>query len=303
MAPRTQWLRADGNGFHAEVEGGMEPASTTYGVREVAQLLGVPVARLRSLARAGLVEPERGARGELRFGFRELAFLRQVRDLPTGRITPRRVRRALVRLRAALPPDRDLCDLGLATAAGELVVRETGWLWSPESGQLVFDFERAERGSGDAPGRVIALAPRRAQAQPQHDAAAWHRLACELEATDPERARAAYERALALDPGDADAHVNLGCLLHESGELDGAEAHYRAALALRDGDVTARFDLAVVLEDRGRDEEARAAYEGCLADDPTCAEAHYNLARLAECAGDDEAVVRHLVAYRRLMRS
>jgi hypothetical protein len=39
-----------------------------------------------------------------------------------------------------------------------------------------------------------------------------------------------------------------------------------------------------------------------VADDPSCAEAHYNLARLAERAGDDEAVVRHLVAYRRLVQ-
>jgi hypothetical protein len=39
-----------------------------------------------------------------------------------------------------------------------------------------------------------------------------------------------------------------------------------------------------------------------VADDPACAEAHYNLARLGERAGDGEAVVRHLVAYRRLLR-
>src|SRR5262245_18862772 len=120
----------------------MEP-SATYGVREVAQLIGVPAARVRSLARAGLVEARGGSRGELRFGFRELAFLRQLRDLRGDRKSARRAHRALARLRAALPSDRDLCELGLATAAGELVVRETGRIWSPESGQFVFDFERA----------------------------------------------------------------------------------------------------------------------------------------------------------------
>jgi tetratricopeptide (TPR) repeat protein len=280
----------------------LEPVSTTYGIREVAELLGVPAARVRSLARAGLVEPSRGAGGELRFGFRELAFLRQVRDLPQDGVTPRRLRRALSRLRAALPPERDLCELGLATASGELVVRETGRLWSPESGQLVFDFERAE-GVGRAARRIVSLAEKRdPEPTDARDGDAWYRLGCDLESSDPERARAAYQRALELDPEHSDARVNLGCLEHEAGRLDEAERLYRAALALRDGDVTARFDLAVVLEDRGRNAEARETYLACLARDPACAEAHFNLARLADRSGQDEALVRHLVAYRRLVR-
>lgn len=280
----------------------METAQT-WGVREVAQLLGLSASRVRSLARAGFLSPERDARGELRFGFRDVVLLRRVQELPEGRVTPRRLRRALTRLRAALPPDRDLTELGLATAAGELVVRERGCLWSPESGQMVFDFA-ALRETGNGAGRVVRLASRRGEpdAPPERDAASWFRLGCELEGSDRERARTAYERALQLDPDHVDAHVNLGCLLHEIGELAGAEACYRAALALRPADVTARFDLAVVLEDRGRDDEARAAYEACVELDPGCAEAHFNLARLAERAGDDEAAVRHLVAYRRLVR-
>ncbi len=275
----------------------MEP-SATYGVREVAQLLGVPAARVRSLARAGLVEAQRGSRGELRFGFRELAFLRQLRDLRGDRKSARRAQRALVRLRAALPPERDLCELGLATAAGELVVRETGRLWSPDSGQFVFDFDRAAQPVSETAARVCALAP--AESPRERDADGWYRLGCELESADSERARAAYERALALAPAHPDAHVNLGCLDHEAGRLAEAEAHYRAALAARAGDLTARFDLAVALEDQQRTDEAREAYLACLADDSAYAEAHYNLARLCERAGDLAAALRHLAAYRRL---
>jgi tetratricopeptide (TPR) repeat protein len=268
----------------------MESPDATYGVREVAELTGVPESRVRSLARAGLVEAQRGTRGELRFGFRELAFLRQMRDLRGDRKSAQRLQRALLRLRAALPPERDLRELGLATSAGELVVRDTGRQWSPESGQFVFDFERTS-----APARrVRAFAP-------AQDADAWYQLGCELEVADPDRARTAYERALALAPAHAGAHVNLGCLDHEAGRLASAEAHYRAALAARADDATARFDLAVVLEDQQRFDEAREMYEACLAGGDACAETHYNLARLCERAGDQPAALRHLVAYRRLV--
>lgn len=273
------------------------PHAATYGLREAAQLLGLSPARIRALVRAGLVEPRRGARGELRLDFRDLAFLRRVRDLPGDRVSPRRVRRALARLRELLPADRDLSELGLDTAAGQLVVSERGCLWSPESGQIVFDFATA---SGAR--RVVALPERGAPATPDAlDADGWYRLGCELEETEPDRARDAYERALALDPELLDARVNLGCLHHEAGRLAEAEALYRAVVAARPDDATARFDLAVALEDQGRDGEAREAYEACLAADASCAEAHYNLARLCERAGDRPGVVRHLLAYRHLL--
>src|SRR2546427_823632 len=196
----------------------MEP-SATYGVREVAQLLGVPPARVRSLARAGLVEVQRGARGELRFGFRELAFLRQLRDLRGDRKSARRAHRALARLRAALPADRDLCALGLATAAGELVVRETGRLWSPESGRLA-DAEAHYR---------AALAARAGDVTARFD------LAVALE--DQRRldeARAAYLACVADDPACAEAHYNLARLSERAGDLAAALRHliaYRRIVA------------------------------------------------------------------------
>ena len=159
--------------------------------------------------------------------------------------------------------------------------------------QRAFDFQREPARLA----RVLALPISDARAR---DAEGWYQLGCEAEQSDPTRARDAYRRALALAPRHAEAHLNLGCLDHEAGDLAGAEAHYRAALAERPDDGTARFDLGVVLEDLERPGEARQAYLACLDADPACAEAHYNLARVCERSGDPAAALRHLMAYRRL---
>ena len=281
----------------------MQPAQTTYGVREAAQILGVPATRVRSLAKAGGVEPARGPRGEWRFAFRDLRFLRRLRDLSAGRIHPRRVRRALSRLRASLPPEQALHELGLANASGELVVRDEEGLWAPESGQWVFDFEAPRRSTLIDLKDCVAQRGEAALATGESEADRWYRLGCDLEGVDPVRACAAYQRALDEDDGLVDAHVNLGRLEHEAGQVASAERRYRRALALEPRDVTARFNLGVALEDLGRRDEAAATYRACLQDDPACAEAHFNLARLSEEAGDDESSVRHLVAYWRLVKS
>lgn len=266
-----------------------------YGVREAAQISGLTPTRVRAYARAGVLEPERGPRGELRFRFRDLSFLRRLKELGQARIPPRRVTRALARLRER---GGDPADVPLSAAGGEVVVRDGPTLWSPESGQVLFDFD-----ADGAPRRVVTLTPRAAaEAADPVEAESWYRLGCELEESDRDRAREAYLEALIRDPEHADAHLNLGCLHHEDGKLADAETHYRAALRASPGDATARFDLAVLLDDAGRLDEARRAYEAALAADPACAEAHYNLARLCEHAGDEPGAVRHLIAYRRLAR-
>jgi tetratricopeptide (TPR) repeat protein len=145
-------------------------------------------------------------------------------------------------------------------------------------------------------------------------ATAWYERGCALELGDPVAAVAAYERALAGCPGLADAHCNLGRLLHDGDQLREAEAHYRLAIC-SDPDVALYwFNLGVVLEDQGRRAEAIAAYDRALASPvagtETCvADAHWNLARLLEVTGraanDHEmmrSAVRHLLAYRSRVR-
>ena len=281
----------------------MSDASGSYSAEQVAGLLGLTLAQIRSYVRAGVIEPARGPRGEWCFSFQDLVFLRVVKGLATSRVPPRRVRHALRRLREQLPAGRPLSGVRLAALGGDVVVRERDRVWSPATGQYWLDFEPAAAGPATAlPGRSAAgpAADPETPVSLTASADGWYAIGVELEDVDPGEARSAYERALAIDPGHADAHVNLGCLEHEAGRLAEAERHYRAALALRPDDATAAFDLGVVLEDLGRLDEARAAYERALAIEPGSADAHYNLARLHDRLGDPAGAIRHLRAYRAL---
>lgn len=275
---------------------GGEGATSAYGAREVAELLGLSVPQLRRFVRAGLLRPERGPRGALRFSFQDLAFLRLVKQLSTRQVAPRRVQRALRRLREQLPEGQPLSGVRLDADGRQVVARRRGEVWDPESGQRLLDFE--DRSGGEAVG--IRDRSEAASLEVRMSAEDWYRLGCELHDGDAEHALDAYRRCLDLAPDHVDARLNLGCLHHAQGKLEDAEAAYRAALGLRPGDAIASFDLAVVLEDLGRLAEAQAAYERTLELDPGDADAHYNLARLHDRRGDTAAAIRHLHAYRRL---
>src|SRR5579884_3647042 len=265
-----------------------------YTSGDVARLLGVTVAQVRSFARDGFLTPGRGPRGELRFSFQDLVILRTAKALVAARIPARRIRRALRRLRHELPQGRSLAEVRIAAEGDRIVVRDGGAAWNPESGQLHLDFAVSGLAVRAAPiARRTAQAARRGERE--LDARDWYALGLELEAVDPEEARDAYRRAL-----ERDAHLNLGRRLHEQGLVEEAARHYRAALADNPGHATAAFGLGTALEDLGRPAEAIEAYRRALDTDPRLADAHYNLARLYERAGKKAAALRHLSVYRRL---
>src|SRR5690606_4840915 len=79
----------------------------------------------------------------------------------------------------------------------------------------------------------------------------WVRRGRALEALDPAAACDAYRRALELDPDHPEANINLGRLVHESGQADAAAELYRVALKSRPDDAVAWFNLGVALGDLG----------------------------------------------------
>ena len=272
-----------------------------YGAREVSEMLGLSVAQVRAWVRSGLLEPERGPRGELKFSPENLTLLRAASGLAGTRIGPRRIERALTRLREQIPPSGSLADFEIEADGNRIVVTDGRARWQPESGQILMDFP-------ETTARCVPLVrpPRRSMApaaQGSESAVAWYERGCALEASDDAAAADVYRRAIELDPTLADAHVNLGRLVHEAGDAVEAAAHYRAALELRPDDSTAAFNLGVALEDLGRDAEAIDAYESAVALDDTHADAYFNLAGACERAGRPAAAIRQMKAYRALVRS
>lgn len=255
---------------------------------------------LRGYVRAGFLAPERGERGELRFSFQDLVFLRTAHGLTEARLPPRRIRRAFSRLREQLPEGRPLTGVRITADGSRIVVEDGARRWQPESGQILLDFEAEEISREILP---ASSASNESKGEPEFSAEEWFEYASELEATSPAQAMAAYRRAIAVDSAQADAHVNLGRLLHEAGDPEGAAAHYEAALAARPEDAVAEFNLGVALEDLRKLPEALLAYQKAARLDPENADAHFNAAAMAEKLGRSAEALQHLSTYRKLTRS
>jgi tetratricopeptide (TPR) repeat protein len=271
-----------------------------YSSKDVAKLLGLTVAQVRAFARDGFLTPARARRAsDLQFSFQDLVILRAAKGLVAARIPTRRIRRALKKLRLELPRGRSLAELRIVAEGDRIVVSDGDTAWNPESGQVSIDFAVADLATRAAPiARRTAQAARLAEGD--FDATGWYELGLELEAVAPVEARDAYRRALELDAHHADAHVNLGRLLHEQGLVEEAERHYRQALQESPNHATAAFNLAIAFEDLDRPADAIEAYRMALVTEPRLADAHYNVARLYDKAGKKAAALRHLSIYTRL---
>jgi len=234
-----------------------------YSLAEVAAFLKVSPERIQGLLDAGLVAAPVAQDGERRFTFQDIALLGSAHRMAEGRTAPADIVASIAKLRDRQGP------------------RPSTARWDPTTGQGAFDF-------GAHPPADLSSAEM------------WFARGCELEAAQPARAQEAYRRALVHHPGHADAHINLGRLLHESRDAAGAREHYAAALEARPADATAEFNLGTALEDLGQVPQAIAAYARAIALEPGCADAYFNLARLYERAGRRADAFRHLRTYKEL---
>ena len=259
-----------------------------YSAPELARLVGVSPAVVRRYALAGILGEQEEAS---RFGFADVVLLRAILGLRKARVSSVRIRRALERLRQELPAGVPVSAVSIEPEAGRIVARFESEVWDLESGQRVLDLSRPQAGMRDT---AVASVGQRVEE--------WFQQATDIEDSDPDDAARLYRRVLALDRDHPAAHLNLGRLLHEQGDLYLAERHYRRAIAIHDLDPTAWFNLGVVLEDRNRRKRAVEAYERATQLDDQYADGFFNLGNLYQQLGEAGMAMRCFRRYRKLTK-
>src|SRR5262249_29791675 len=270
--------------------------------------------------------PLRGPGGRLEFEFPHLLLLRTTKGLLEAGVPARRLRRVWSTLKRQLEKDLPLTSITIYADGERAVAWDGTAAWRPDSGQFLLHFdvaevaERAEEENLEPASIVFAEGDEEEFAEATEESAVepravgtlvappeasftadqWFQLGCELEEESEMEARQAYMQTIALDPDFGDAHLNLGRLEHELGELGKAEAHYREAVRCSPEEPAYHFNLGVLLEDRNRAEEAVLAYQRVVEADPFHADAHYNLGLLLETKGRRSDAMRHLMIARRL---
>jgi tetratricopeptide (TPR) repeat protein len=270
----------------------------TYSAADIERILRLSRSTLRGLIKNGFVKPERGPKRELRFSFQDLIVLRAARSLLEAKVPLRRINRSLQDLRRHLPEEAPLSGLSISAIGDEVVVRDGKNHFHADSGQYVLGFDvSVENG-------VVRVVERRDDETVEPEAPNvddWFDRALELETSNPQEARAAYERVVAAEPDHCAAWTNLGRLLHEQHQTVEAEKIYQRAVEHCGPDPILMFNLGVLMEDLDRPAAAVEAYQAAITEDPTLADGHFNLARLYEALGKEQHAIRHLGQYRRLV--
>jgi tetratricopeptide (TPR) repeat protein len=184
-------------------------------------------------------------------------------------------------------PGRRPDDLAIVYLLGTALIRDN----QVSRGQVVID--RILRNGDSAEARLL-LGTTRLNAQDYPAALADLAKAVELNPDLPDvysfygqallstgdsaGAAEAYRKAIASDPHDFKANVQLASLLKDDEKMDEALLCLRRALQARPGDLGARYQMAAIDLYAGRSEAARRALESIVKEAPAFTEAHVTLA-------------------------
>ncbi len=186
-----------------------------YGVSEIEKLLRLPRSTIRSLMKAGLVAPARGARGAWLFSFEDLVVLRRARALIAAKVPSWRVARAMKDLRRKAESGQyELAFEGGAKAASPLPVQKT------KEVDRGYELHKA--------GRLKEAETAYREALEAHgaDPVLLYNLGVLLQDLDRKKdALGAYQAALRGDPALADGHYNIALLYEALGRPREAIRH------------------------------------------------------------------------------
>ncbi len=261
-----------------------EPLTDLFTRAEIARLLGLTTARLRTLDKTGVVSPTGRRRGKRAYTFADLIALRTAKTLLERNVRLRDVTRAVGALKRTLPRvTRPLAELRIVSDGHSVVVRTSDGAFEPLTGQMVLDFDvKALR---DDVVRVLRPSAGRERARTAYE---LYLRASQLD-EDPatmDEAEELYLQATELDPWLAIAYTNLGNIRFRRHEPDAAEALYRKALEIDPRQPEAQYNLGYVMLERGRPELSISLFLGALESDPKFADAYFNLAMAYEQLGE-----------------
>ena len=123
----------------------------------------------------------------------------------------------------------------------------------------------------------------------------WNKKAAKAyKAKNYEETIRCYNKAIALDPNNLEAHFYLGWLYQREGKLDDAIAVYKKAITI-DPERKVLYNLAGELyRAQGRINEALSEFKEVLAKDSDCARAHYNMGIAYKQLSKNIAAAQHL---------
>jgi Flp pilus assembly protein TadD len=105
-----------------------------------------------------------------------------------------------------------------------------------------------------------------------------------------------FRQALALEPRDEEARMNLARTLYALDLHSQAQAEYEAALAVNPNNAVAHHNLGVLLGRAGHEREAIAHFEAALRTEPNDWRTHLSLSAALAKAGNEALAQRHLQA-------
>lgn len=185
---------------------------------------------------------------------------------------------------------------GAPTRLGEILLRpEAPGPAAPEgaSGSAALRAGQEALAAGDLEAAVAAF---REETGQRPDSAEPHRLLglALSRLGQADEARAALDRAVALDPGSAAAWKQIADLEGRRQRWPEMVTALEAALGLEPGSADLRFRLGGALMNSGDPVRAEAAFAAVLESDPENAPAHYQLALIALNRGRNEAAIAAL---------
>ena len=266
-----------------------------YSTRSMADFIGLSPNRVRRYVHHGLLEPYRDGRGHFNFEFQDLVLMRTAKRLLDAEVSSKKTLRLLRKIKSETEAVRKLASVRIITNGNSVLVKSDESFWNADTGQGVLNFD--DRPSQFAITSLHGPDLIELLELEDLDGDDWYNLGLDLEDMDIERAPHAYKRAIEMDSGNVDAHVNLGRLKQINGCFDAARHHYLDALSLNKVHQLANYNMGTLCDELDQMEAASRYY--AISDQVP--DAHFNLARIFELQGDELSARRHMHAYDCLM--